>query len=164
MNKSPVVLFNVRWLSIEEISSEWSKELNRDASIIKREMQLALINFDRMDRGLGRIDALPDQFGPPPAEQYVTREFVARFAAKQHWPLPSFWFPPEQGAERPGRPSMRGEVRGRFAARQIEGLTADSISAEAREIHNALVAEPDGKHIPEPKTIQVHIRDLWHAR
>ena len=99
--KGPVVsLKNVRWLRIDEIAELWAPEIGVAPSIIKRELQLALINLPRLAEGTGLIDAFPET-ELPPTDSIMDQEQIYAFCEKEgHWPRPEFWFGEQQRGPR----------------------------------------------------------------
>ena len=68
---------------------------------------------------------------PSPAE-YINKEFVDRFAGKQGWALPHFWFTPHPAIRKPGRPSNMDAIVQEFERRMSEWQTLRSHRAECR--------------------------------
>jgi hypothetical protein len=96
----------VRWLTIQVIAEEWSRERRTYVSVVTQELQLAIINKERFRTGFSRVDELPPEESRPPVTTELDRDFIEEFCAKQNWPKPKFWFGREDDApSKVGRPS-----------------------------------------------------------
>ncbi len=156
-------LTNVRHFTLNQLAELWYRELRLQEEMVLYELRAGV-------RGVylqGRGEPLPEEMIPedelPPANHRVDLQWIRQFCRKQHWPLPRFLNPEPARAALVGRPTMRDIVIAEFQRRSAEGLSEGTISAEARAIHNALMDADAGSDIPQPKTIQSHIRRLFNG-
>ena len=160
-------LNDVRSLTLREILHRWRAEAEFPPRTLERELRRFVVNSDLDWRAGERINPNTPDDDLPGLDTLVDRNFIEVFCEKKGFPLPTFWFPPDPAeVARPGRPSQRAAIVQGFEDRIERGETADTISAEARAISAALAAK-GFEGLPEPKTIQGHIRGgyrAWKAR
>lgn len=156
-------LHNVRWLTLREIAEIWATEGERPVGLLLRELRTGVLNIPRLDAGEILLEHPIAYDHLPSEEERVDRDWLQKFCGKQGWRPPSFWFAQNEESRRPGRPSSRDNVLGKFNERHQNGLAETTIADEARAIHAALAAE-GYDDLPKTKTIQSHIRQEWHRR
>lgn len=156
-------LTNVRHFTLSQLAELWYRELHLQEEMVLYELRAGVIGIYRLEEG----QQLPAEMIPeddlPPTNYRVDRDWIIRFCQKQRWPHPIFLNPEPITAAPVGRPTMRDVVIAEFQKRSAEGLSEGTISAEARAIHNALMDANAGSDIPQPKTIQSHIRRLFNG-
>ena len=158
----PVSLQGVRRLTIDEIAELWSREIDVPASVIRRDLRYAILNFSRWFKGEPLItENLPeDQL--PRSDTFITREEIIEFCAKQgNWHFPRFWFDQETAKrEYPGRPSIKRAIEKKLIERHANGQLRDRLSEEARELHQWAATDPEfaGLEIPGLASLRNSIR------
>lgn len=160
-------LESVRILTLREIAQLWAPIAGRPESLILRELRIAVINIPRLMEGkpLLKLNEIPPDDELPSPDERVDRAWLIEFCTKQQgWDTPEFWFHHNAETRAPGRPSHKELVEATFEARCDRGETEATISAEARAICKELKEQHTVSRLPEPKTIQVHIREKWHKR
>lgn len=157
-----LALDDVRSLSVREIVHRWRQEAEFHPKTLERELRRFLDN-ERLDWQAGeRIDPNTPDADLQPVDTLVDRDWLELFCRKKGWDKPRFWFPPDPEQVRPqGRPSKRRAIVQEFEERAARGETLGRISDEARAIYDALT-ERGAQDLPEPKTIQGHIRDRFN--
>jgi hypothetical protein len=143
MTKLP--LNEVRWLTIEEIAQFWAEERGTLSSVIRRELQLALINWDRLQKGQNKIDVLPSEEERPPISTEISREQMEEFCAKQKWPTPAFWFRRETRRSR-GRPSHQDSILKELRRIAAGGQLEQTLAAQCQYLEEWAAANCD----PDP--------------
>lgn len=132
---------NVRFLRIRTIAEQWYRDsIGVSLEVIESELRRAHINLapgrDWEVDGLVPEDEMPALDDLPGSEIEVRKEFVKRFAQKQRWPLPRFWFPGEAPpTRRSGRPSHIPEILQELEARAERGELRKTMTEEARELN-----------------------------
>ena len=155
-------LDNVRELTLREISVLWAPDLRLPEETVLRELRAGVLNIELLAGGQEMLDEIPPEDQLPDPETRVNRDWLRTFAEKNLWPPPAFWFPEEHEVRRPGRPTLRDHIVERFLELVAEEQLADTISAQGRVLHDWARENFPGKHIPEGRTIQMHIREEWH--
>lgn len=155
-------LHDVRSLSVREIIHLWRQEAEFHPKTLERELRRFILNFDLNWEAGERIDPNTPDADLPPVDTLVDREWLETFCRKKGYEKPTFWFPPDPEQVRPqGRPSQKRATVQEFEDRAARGETQETISAEARAIFDALTAR-GVEGLPEPRTIQGHIRDRFN--
>lgn len=138
---------HVRFLPIKTIAELWYRDrISVSRELIESELRRGLINLgdgrDWKVDGLVPEEDMPSLQQLPGSEIEVTKDFVRRFAEKQHWPLPRFWFQEEAQNRRPsGRPSHNQELLAELKDRAIRGELSDTVTAEARALNDWAVEQ-----------------------
>ena len=159
-----IPLDKVTKLSLREIAELWTPSARIPFSLMLRELRVAAINIPRVREGKELLPQIPPEHElPDPDDETVDYEWLVEFCEKQGWPTPDFWRY-ERGYVRPqGRPSYKQQVLKIYNERRRDNLTKDTISQEARDIYDRLHELGLEGVIPEPKTIQMHIREHYNA-
>jgi hypothetical protein len=159
MSKVPLKLNEVRWLTIDEIAHHWAPERGTLSSIIRRELQLSLINLERQQRGLERIESLPPEDQRPPATTEISRDHLEEFCAKQRWPKPRFWFGDHsEGPSFPGRPSLNRAIVQELRERAQAGQLKATVAAQSEDLKLWVDQKHPGVQTPTARTIENIIR------
>lgn len=151
---------SVRFLSIRAIAEKWYCDgIGVPKELIEAELRRGLINLGRgrdwKFEGLVPEDEMPPLEALPGSEIEVTKDFVRRFAEKQRWPLPSFWFHDESPDRRPpGRPSHNQKLLAELEARAMRGELEQTVTAEARALNDWAV-EQDYTRMKVPSVVRI---------
>lgn len=159
-----VPLDKVQFLSLREIAQMWSPEAQIPESVMLRELQTAVINIPRLDKGKPLLDRpLSDDELPDP-NQRVDREWLMKFCEKQGWNDPVFW-KGELRHQEPsfvGRPSKRAAIVQELKRRSEAGEMKDTLAAEARTLSAWAQEKFPSEQTPKPKSTENGIRDEYN--
>jgi hypothetical protein len=158
-------LREVRWLTLEELSEPWALELHLRQDLVLRELRIGIINVPRIQRGEGLIPELPPEGDLPSPLEMVDRDWVERFAAKNHWPRPRFWFGDAPAGRPVGRPQFIGwdAVTQEMGRRIEEGTDADSWRQESNHLSQWAIENFPRDNPPSAKTIRNQLGELRRA-
>lgn len=156
-------LREVRWLTLDALAQEWALELHQRQDVVLQELRLGVINLPRLERGEGLIPTFPADDDQPNAHEYrVDREWVDRFAAKNRWPLPRFWFGDGPTGRPVGRPRLAGwdEVQREMEQRIHDGLAHNSWNVESNYLAAWIAEQITGQRTPSAKSIRNELGKL----
>lgn len=168
----PSDLQNVQWLTISEISELWSKQLNVPQAVVQRELRYGIYKIEKFASGelRGSYDELKKPLSEPPpeadlpsSETLLTKEFLERFADKQSWMLPNFWFDdwPLDNAY-PGRPSLKNAVAVELKRVAETGELAPTLAEQARYLEEWARKTFPAAQTPTVKTVENQIRMMYN--
>lgn len=154
----------VNWLSVREIAEIWSPELGIPASMIEREMRIALYKMEIDYPWDTEINVNPDTVDLPSPETLIDRDFIERFHDKQLWKLPDFWFKDlPTGPSFPGRPSVMTAIVQELEARARKHELAPSLSEQSRQLSDWAKEKFPGQQTPQPNSTANGIRTAYNA-
>jgi len=157
-------LDRVRHLSLREIAEMWAPEAKLPVSLMLRELQYAVINIPRLERGEGPLTQLvPTEQLPNPDEQ-VDRDWLIEFCGKQDWTIPSFCrgrvYKESRFAGRPGF-AHRIELEEELERRAKVGELSATLAAEAKALHSWCLDTFPRSRPPTPGTIENALREAY---
>lgn len=154
----------VNWLTVHEISNMWAPELGMPASVVERELRIALYKLE-VDYALNEpLDVNPDTVDLPPPETLVSREFIERFHDKEAWKLPDFWFKDLPFSPSfPGRPSVMAAIIQELRERALREEMAATLAAQGRVLSDWAKARFPAKQTPTPKAVENGIRLVFNT-
>lgn len=120
-----------------------------------RELRLGVINLPRIERGEGLIPEFPPEEELPPITFRVDRDWVERFAAKNRWSRPRFWFGDGPAGRPAGRPQLAGweQIQGEMERRIREGEAEESWRAESNYLAEWIANQMPRLKTPSAKRI-----------
>lgn len=160
-------LHRVSHLSLREIAEIWAPEAQRPESFLLRELQTAVVNLQRLDKGEPLLDVpLSDDELPDP-DQRVDRAWLVEFCSKQEWNTPEFWFGEKRhkGPSFPGRPSKMAAIVQELRRRADAGELEATLAAEARHLSKWAAERFPEEQTPKPRSTETGIRkDFWKLK
>jgi hypothetical protein len=159
-------LNEVRWLTIDEIAHYWAAERRTLSSLIRRELQLYLLNSERLKKGESRITELPsedDRNDLFPKTTEMSREQLEEFCAKQKWRKPAFWFSEPLGSRRRGRPSLNSAIVQELHRIADAGELQDTLAAQCRHLERWAADRYSDDNPPKADSIENMIRADFKA-
>lgn len=156
-------LKNVQWLTVKEAAELWAPELRMPASIIEREIRIALYKLSISYPFLENINFLPKEEELPSNEELINQEFMREFSGKESWKLPDFWFKDlPKGPSFPGRPSIMSAIVQELRNLAEAGKLDATLAAQSRSLAAWARDTQPGAQIPTAKSIGNGIRSAFN--
>ena len=154
---------NVNFLTVRAVSELWENSLNIPASIIERELRVALFKLEKNYPFHENVKVIPSEKELPPPDTIIDRKFIEKFCDKEGWKLPAFWFNDlPTGPSFPGRPSKMSAIVQELRKRAEEGNLAETLAEESRQLCEWARERFPGEQTPTDKTIANGIRSTYH--
>lgn len=159
-------LQKTRFLTLDEISDLWYKQLLISRGVVLRELRIGVINLRRVSDGLPWVKELPKETELPPSSHVVDKAWMSNFCNKQGWPYPLFWFPSEdpnpRRRGRPAYPHMKA-IREELARRAEQSELATTLTEETRHLQRWASQQFPSPDAPKLKTLSNELRGDYNA-